>query len=204
MDCKIWAVLWSKNLIRERQCGRMLGLLLVHQDSISSIHFSVMYEGEQFGKNWYEHGSWVIWKRTAAHQFTPVTRMHLHVSVELKVRYFTCSCLTSSSKLVWNKWGQSHVYHCVASLLPITVCERLGTEETSCWTIERGMLTHSCRWSTVLDLLCHILHFLMHQMFLVFFSWQTVLCKFILHKNIKLNKFPFIVNNLKFWTKFID
>ncbi len=67
--------------------------------------------------------------------------------------------------------GQGHVYHCVASpLLFITVCKRLGTEETSCSGLGIGMLSHSCllqasSCSTVLGLLCRIFLFMMRQMF---------------------------------------
>ncbi len=67
--------------------------------------------------------------------------------------------------------GQGHVYHCVASpLLFITVCKRLGTEETSCSSLGIGMLSHSCliqasSCSTVLGLLCRIFLFMMRQMF---------------------------------------
>ncbi len=69
------------------------------------------------------------------------------------------------------KLGQGHVYHCVASpLLFITVCKRLGTEETSCSSLGIGMLSHSCliqtsSCSTVLGLLCRIFLFMMRQMF---------------------------------------
>ncbi len=69
------------------------------------------------------------------------------------------------------KLGQGHVYHCVASpLLFITVCKRLGTEETSCSSLGIGMLSHSCliqasSCSTVLGLPCHIFLFMMRQMF---------------------------------------
>uniref|UniRef100_A0A9J7X4R8 Transposase n=1 Tax=Cyprinus carpio carpio TaxID=630221 RepID=A0A9J7X4R8_CYPCA len=69
------------------------------------------------------------------------------------------------------KLGQGHVYHCVASpLLFITVCKRLGTEETSFSSLGIGMLSHSCliqasSCSTVLGLLCRIFLFMMHQMF---------------------------------------
>ncbi len=61
--------------------------------------------------------------------------------------------------------------HCVASLLLLTtVCKRLGSEETSCWSFERGMLSHSCltydsSCSTVLGLLCQIFCFMIGQMF---------------------------------------
>ncbi len=67
--------------------------------------------------------------------------------------------------------AQGHVYHCVASpLLFITVCKRLGTEETSCSSLGIGMLSHSCLiqasiCSTVLGLLCRIFLFMMRQMF---------------------------------------
>ena len=36
--------------------------------------------------------------------------------------------------------GQVHA----SPLLLTTVCKHLGTEETSCWTSGRGMLSHSC------------------------------------------------------------
>lgn len=40
-----------------------------------------------------------------------------------------------------NKSGRGHVYHRVPSpLLLKTVHKHLGTEETSCWTFEGGML----------------------------------------------------------------
>ncbi len=52
----------------------------------------------------------------------------------------------------------------------ITVCKRLGTEETSCSSLGIGMLSHSCliqasSCSTVLGLLCRIFLFMMRQMF---------------------------------------
>ncbi len=52
----------------------------------------------------------------------------------------------------------------------ITVCKRLGTEETSCSSLGIGMLSHSCLiqasgCSTVLGLLCRIFLFMMRQMF---------------------------------------
>ncbi len=55
-------------------------------------------------------------------------------------------------------------------LLFITVCKRLGTEETSCSSLGIGMLSHSCliqasSCSTVLGLLCRIFLFMMRQMF---------------------------------------
>ncbi len=59
---------------------------------------------------------------------------------------------------------------CGIPLLFITVCKRLGTEETSCSSLGIGMLSHSCliqasSCSTVLGLLCRIFLFMMHQMF---------------------------------------
>ncbi len=56
------------------------------------------------------------------------------------------------------------------SLLFITVCKRLGTEETSCSSLGIGLLSHSCliqasSCSTVLGLLCRIFLFMMRQMF---------------------------------------
>ncbi len=69
------------------------------------------------------------------------------------------------------KVGTRPCYHCVASpLLFITVCKRLGTEETSCSSLGIGMLSHSCliqasSCSTVLGLLCRIFLFMMRQMF---------------------------------------
>ncbi len=68
------------------------------------------------------------------------------------------------------KLGQGHVYHCVASpLLFITVCKRLGTEETSA-QVRIGCCSHSSliqasSCSTVLGLLCRIFLFMMRQMF---------------------------------------
>ncbi len=59
---------------------------------------------------------------------------------------------------------------CGIPLLFITVCKRLGTEETSCSSLGIGMLSHSCliqasSCSTVLGLLCRIFLFMMRQMF---------------------------------------
>ncbi len=55
-------------------------------------------------------------------------------------------------------------------LLFITVCKRLGTEETSCSSLGIGMLSNSCliqasSCSTVLGLLCRIFLVMMRQMF---------------------------------------
>ncbi len=52
----------------------------------------------------------------------------------------------------------------------ITVCKRLGTEETSCSSLGIGMLFHFCliqasSCSTVLGLLCRIFLFMMRHMF---------------------------------------
>ncbi len=79
--------------------------------------------------------------------------------------------ISSWHQHISKKLGQGHVYHCVASpLLCITVCKRLGTEETSCSSLGIGMLSHSCliqasSCSTVLGLLCRIFLFMMRQMF---------------------------------------
>ncbi len=59
---------------------------------------------------------------------------------------------------------------CGIPFLFITVCKRLGTEETSCSSLGIGMLSHSCliqasSCSTVLGLLCRIFLFMMRQMF---------------------------------------
>ncbi len=59
---------------------------------------------------------------------------------------------------------------CASPLLFITVCKRLGTEETSCSSLGIGMLFHSCliqasSCSTVFGLLCRIFLFMMRQMF---------------------------------------
>ncbi len=77
------------------------------------------------------------------------------------------------------KLGQGHVYHCVPSpLLFITVCKRLGTEETSCSSLGIGMLSHSCliqasSCSTVLGLLCRIFLFMTRQMFSRWKIWTA-------------------------------
>ena len=84
-----------------------------------------------------------------------------------KISWFKISWHQHISK----KLGQGHVYHCVASpLLFITVCKRLGTEETSCSSLGIGMLSHSCliqasSCSTVVSLFCGIFLFMMCQMF---------------------------------------
>lgn len=70
---------------------------------------------------------------------------------------------------VWTAFGQSHVYNCVAVLLT-SVHKCLRTEDSSCWTSGKWTVSHFCliydaSYSTVLGLLCHILHFMMCQMF---------------------------------------
>ncbi len=92
-----------------------------------------------------------------------------------------CIILREKNKLILNfmasttsqkSWDKAMFYHCVASpLLFITVCKRLGTEETSCSSLGIGMLSHSCliqasSCSTVLGLLCRIFLFMMRQCFL--------------------------------------
>uniref|UniRef100_A0A8C1VVY7 Gamma-tubulin complex component n=1 Tax=Cyprinus carpio TaxID=7962 RepID=A0A8C1VVY7_CYPCA len=61
-------------------------------------------------------------------------------------------------------------WHIMENNLKSVICKRLGTEETSCSSLGRGMLSHShlmqaSSCSTVLGLLCRIFLFMMCQMF---------------------------------------
>ncbi len=74
----------------------------------------------------------------------------------------------NTSQKSWDKAMFTTVWHPLLFL--ITVCKRLGTEETSCSSLGIGMLSHSCliqvsSCSTVLGILCHIFLFMMRQMF---------------------------------------
>ncbi len=89
-----------------------------------------------------------------------------------KISWFQISWHQHISK----KLGQGHVYHCVASpLLFITVCKRLGTEETSCSSLGIGMLSHSCliqasSCSTVLG--SSLSHLPLYDAPNVFYGWK--------------------------------
>ena len=80
---------------------------------------------------------------------------------------------------VSKKLEQGDAYHRVASpLLLTTVYKKLGSEETSCWSLRRGVLSHSClmqdsSFSTVLGFWSRTFHFMMHQMFLYWLKVWT-------------------------------
>ena len=61
-----------------------------------------------------------------------------------------------------NKLGQGDFYYHVASPLPLTTgCKCVRSEETSCWSVNRAMMSHSrlmqeSDFSKVLGLFCWI------------------------------------------------
>lgn len=76
------------------------------------------------------------------------------------------------------KWGQDHVYHCLASPRVSTIiCKHMGTQESCCWMLGKGISspiliswrTPAC--SNVLEFHCHFhFHFVS-----VHFKWALAL-----------------------------